>query len=284
MQLGNNRYESTLFNFRLQPVEIRLGTGPSSTAAYDLLRLEYGYGTTANNGNLLSQTITVPTVGASTRFSAVQNYTYDSLNRIKDATELITPNGGSQTQSWKQTYTFDRYGNRRFDFTGGATTVPASSCTEAICNPTISTSNNRLTSSGWSYDSSGNTTADAEGRTFTYDAENKQVKVKNSSNATLGEYFYDGDGKRVKKIVPDTGEVTVFIYDAAGKLVAEYSTVVESSEDAKVAYLTTDHLGSPAHQYRPRRHRHLPPRLPPLRRRDHHRHNAPLTTNTRRTR
>jgi RHS repeat-associated protein len=57
--------------------------------------------------------------------------------------------------------------------------------------------------------------------------------------------IYDGDGRRVKKYVPSSGETTVFVYDAAGKLVAEYSTIVASSQDAKVAYLTNDHLGSP---------------------------------------
>jgi hypothetical protein len=51
---------------------------------------------------------------------------------------------------------------------------------------------------GYSYDSSGNTTADAEGRTFVYDAENTQAEVIESS-VSIGEYFYDGDGKRVKK-------------------------------------------------------------------------------------
>ena len=35
------------------------------------------------------------------------------------------------------------------------------------------------------------------------------------------------------------------IYDAAGKLIGEYSTVVASANDAKVSYLTNDHLGSP---------------------------------------
>ncbi len=65
------------------------------------------------------------------------------------------------------------------------------------------------------------------------------------NSVTVGEYFYDGDGKRVKKYVPGTGETTIFVYDAGGKLVAEYSTIVASTNDAKVAYLTSDHLGSP---------------------------------------
>ncbi|MCZ2392041.1 MAG: hypothetical protein LC113_13320 [Acidobacteria bacterium] len=36
-----------------------------------------------------------------------------------------------------------------------------------------------------------------------------------------------------------------FFYDASGKLAAEYSTIVEAAQDAKVSYLTNDHLGSP---------------------------------------
>ncbi|MBT1655043.1 hypothetical protein KK470_30335, partial [Klebsiella pneumoniae] len=64
----------------------------------------------------MSQTITVPTVGANNGFTAVQSYSYDSLNRLKSAVENVTPHGGSASQSWKHTFTFDRHGNRRFDF------------------------------------------------------------------------------------------------------------------------------------------------------------------------
>jgi RHS repeat-associated protein len=243
MQLGNGRWESTTFNSRMQPTQIALGSTPSAT---NLLDLDYSYGTTANNGNVMSQTITVPTVGSNTGFTTVQTYSYDSLNRLQDAIENITPAGGSQTQSWKQTFTFDRYGNRRFDESN--TTMPASFSNQALTNPTISTSTNRLSSTGWAYDSSGNTTEDPNGRQFVYDAENKQVKVLDAQDATIGEYFYDGDGRRVKKIVPkadpEPDEVTIFVYGAGGQLIEEYSTIVETT-NAKVGYVTNDHLGSP---------------------------------------
>jgi RHS repeat-associated protein len=67
------------------------------------------------------------------------------------------------------------------------------------------------------------------------------------SNASgiVGQYLYDGDAKRIKKYVPSTGETTIFVYDAAGKSIAEYSTVVASTIEAKISYLTNDHLGSP---------------------------------------
>ncbi len=172
----------------------------------------------------------------------MHTYAYDSLNRLLSATENVTPTGGSASQSWKQTFTYDRYGNRNFDQAN--TTMPASFSNPAVSNPSVSTTNNRLTSTGYSYDNAGNTLTDAGGKTYTYDAENKQVQV-NSGATILGQYYYDGDGKRVKKYVPGTGETTIFIYDAAGKEIAEYSTIVEGTSTAKVNYLTNDHLGSP---------------------------------------
>ena len=247
MQLGNGRWESTQFNSRLQPTQIALG---ATNGATNLLKLDYSYGTTANNGNVMSQTITVPTVGIHTGFTAVQNYTYDSLNRLESATENVD---ADPTPSWKQAFTYDRYGNRNFDeantiFAGFDKLCNSNSelCADLkkILNPSINPDNNRLnTSEDYDFDDVGNTTEDPQGRTFIYDAENKQVKVKDHLDNTIGEYQYDGDGRRVKKIVPNTGEVTIFVYDAAGKSIAEYSTT--SSNDAKVSYTTADHLGSP---------------------------------------
>jgi RHS repeat-associated protein len=234
MQLGNGKWESTQFNPRLQPTQIALGTVQNGT---DNLKLNYTYnssGQNDNNGNVLSQTITVPTVGQTQGFTATQNYTYDSLNRLKSATEMIG------TQTWKQTFLYDRYGNRNFDT---ANTTTLGTCPANQCNPTVDTTNNRFTTGqGYTYDFSGNVKTDAEGRTFTFDGENKQTKVV-SGGQTVGEYFYDGDGKRVKKYVPSTGETTIFVYDAAGKLVAEYSNQISATP--QVSYLTSDHLGSP---------------------------------------
>src|SRR5690606_14623384 len=100
-----------------------------------------------------------------------------SLNRIKDATENIA---GQTPPNWKQTFTYDRYGNRNFDEAN--TTQPASFANPDVTNPTISTSNNRFASGqGYSYDLSGNTTVDALDRTYVYDADNKQVEVLENS-------------------------------------------------------------------------------------------------------
>jgi RHS repeat-associated protein len=260
MQLGNGRWESTIFNSRLQPTQIALG---ATQTAHDLLRLQYSYGdwngssidATKNSGNIVKQIITVPNSPSnSDAFTATQKYYYDSLNRIDDATEEIS------SQTWRQDLSYDRYGNRNF-VEANTTTIPRNCGTSpnfTICaadqkkyNPSINSSNNnRIDSSqGYSFDPAGNTTGDSSGNTFVFDGENKQVEAKNSGNYTIGRYYYDGDGKRVKKIAYNsTGteiETTVFVYDAAGKQIAEYSDVVASTNDAKVAYLTNDHLGSP---------------------------------------
>jgi RHS repeat-associated protein len=209
---------------------------------------------TKNNGNIVRQVITVPnSPGATDGFTATQKYYYDSLNRIDDATEEI----GAQT--WRQDFSYDRYGNRNF-VEANTTTIPrscGSSPNFTICsadqkkyNPSISSSTNRInTSEGYSFDSSGNTTGESSGNTFVFDGENKQVEAKNSGNYTTGRYYYDGDGKRVKKIAYNsTGteiETTIFVYDAVGKQIAEYSDVVTGSNDSRVAYSTADNLGSP---------------------------------------
>ena len=233
VRLGNGRWENNMFNSRLQPTKIGLGNG---VASQDLLRLEYSYGTTANNGNVVEQKITVP--GAAHPF--VQAYAYDELNRLASAEETQ-----NNSQTWKQTFTYDRYGNRYFNTSNNNTTTLPPGFAPEVYNPTVNTANNRFAGGqSYSYDDAGNTTADAEGRTFTYDAENKQIEVV-ESGVTVGEYSYDGDGKRVKKHVPTTGETTVFVYDAAWKLIGEYSTVVQTGTAARTVYTTSDHLGSP---------------------------------------
>ncbi|HEY0050156.1 MAG TPA: hypothetical protein VGB68_12755, partial [Pyrinomonadaceae bacterium] len=242
MQLGNGHWKSTEFNSRLQPVRIALGATQNGN---DLLKLDFTYNTpnaADNNGNVRAQSITVPAAGGNPGFTAIQSYTYDSLNRIKQASETV---GGVQT--WKQTFKYDRYGNRNFDTTGNQTTTLESGSLPKVVNPEIQASNNRFKTdqdsdgtADYLYDASGNTTRDALNRSFIYDAENKQIEVL-ENNVSLGKYFYDGDGKRVKKVT--NNETVIFVYDAIGKLIAEYSTQLNPTP--QVAYLTNDHLGSP---------------------------------------
>jgi len=56
VQLGNGLFEHTDFNSRLQPTQIGLGTTTTGAASISVLGLDYLFGTTNNNGNVLGQT------------------------------------------------------------------------------------------------------------------------------------------------------------------------------------------------------------------------------------
>src|SRR5260370_38988522 len=77
----------------------------------------------------------------------------------------------------------------------------------------FSSTTNRITTSGFSYDSAGNLTNDTN-HSYTYDAENKIIKVDGTTA-----YVYDGEGKRVRKLV---GENTRFAYGIGGQLIMEF--------------------------------------------------------------
>src|SRR5690606_40744135 len=168
MRLGNGKWETAQYNSRMEVTQIGLGTSSTDTS---LLKLEYKYntvGNTDNNGSMLEQKITVPTVGGSSGFTATQTYAYDGLNRLASATETI-----SSTQTWKQELSYDRYGNKNF-VTGSGHTTTLGACPTTQCNPSFNTATNRFSSGqGYTYDANGSLTVDATGQQYTLDAENR---------------------------------------------------------------------------------------------------------------
>jgi RHS repeat-associated protein len=242
LKLGNGRFETAKFNSRQQLTQLGLGTSANDTS---LFKLDYEYGeltangTIQNTGNITKQTITLPNA------SFVQTYKYDSLVRLTEAKETT---GTSTTENWKQTFGYDRFGNR----TGFSQQI--SGQTLAINSqtlPSIDTTSNRFNlNQGFIYDKTGNIIQDidrvtGQPRRFVFNGENKQVEIRNpnlpSTADPIARYYYDGSGSRVKK---ETAlEKTIFVYDGGGKLVAEYST--QLSQNPTTSYLTNDHLGTP---------------------------------------
>jgi RHS repeat-associated protein len=220
MALRNSQMtEQWCYNNRLQPTGVRLGSAANganvcSNPGSDLLNLAYSYGTTNNNGNLVSQTIARPGQ------SWTESYpNYDGINRLTAA---------SEASGWSQTYGYDNFGNRAV-LTG---------VVNSYATPTAISqyANNRWNGNGTGYDSAGNQTA-LPYRTFTYDAENRLVASTQPNTAAIS-YSYDGDGRRAMKNVG--GAITIYVYDAQGQLAAEYGAATDSGTN----YLTGDHLGS----------------------------------------
>jgi YD repeat-containing protein len=182
MKLGNGWWEHTNFNARLQPIQIGLGSSSSNSST---LRLDYTYGSSNNNGNVLSQRIVVGTM------DVTQTYDYDELNRLQKAEEKLS--NTPFTSQWKQTFTYDRFGNRKFDV---AQTTPASVLGPAL---DFSASSNHITTASYEYDSAGNVKqepASPNNKSYAYDGENHQVAF--TFNGATTHYVYDGDGRRVK--------------------------------------------------------------------------------------
>lgn len=144
---GNNLIHAISYNNRLQATEIKLGTSGNPTS---VIALTYNYGSTNNNGNVLSHGY------SGGGLSYTQTFGYDVLNRLTTTSE-----SGS---SWSQTNAYDRYGNRKIDLGGGN------------YNLTFSSSNNRITTSGYSYDVAGNLTNDTI-HSYSFDAETRSSKL-----------------------------------------------------------------------------------------------------------
>jgi RHS repeat-associated protein len=225
MQLGNTLIEQTNFNARLQLTHIKLGTSASSS---NRLQLQYGYGTTDNNGNVKSQIIAMPKP-AGGALVLTQSYTYDEINRLKSASET----GG--TTHWSETFNHDRFGNMWVTSPTGITLSPHTP--QSVGN--FAQATNRLAMGQTLYDDVGNLTKDSLGREFEYDAENRQYDYQNGATT----YGYDGDGRRVRK--QDATGTLLYIYNAMGQLIAEYLSVTpQPVGGGGTSYLTADHLGS----------------------------------------
>jgi RHS repeat-associated protein len=173
-----------------------------------------------------------------------------STSAEADAETAAGKTAAATTVSWTQDYACDTFGNMTMS-TGPSIT--------------ISKATNRITTPGYVYDNSGNVTADPNGKTYFYDAENRLWQVKQGTTV-LATFVYDGEGQRVRKNVPAASPTTTrFLYGMGGSLVAEYagtSTFALAKEYAHgasgllaavdvsgsthtVNYLTPDHLGTP---------------------------------------
>jgi len=220
LALGNGLWETSDYSdLRLQLASLKLGTMPDSA---NRLQIDFGYGT-QNNGNLRSQTITLPTVNTIGGSTITQSYDYDWLNRLK----VISEPGGPM-----QSYDYDQYGNRAV-----AGTVTDPQTPQQLS--TYDAATNRLKTK--EYDKSGNITREgiSQGHSYQFDAENHLYTVDGGAAATFN---YDGNGHRVKKVTP-AGTV-LFIYNAMDQMVAEYGGATPAGTGG-TSYYTLDNSGTP---------------------------------------
>ena len=246
LSFGNGVLETAVYNNRLQPSSLSLGTAGQPSSLWQL-QYEYVRGALLNNGNVLKQTLTVPGMAV-----VPTEYKYDSANRLEVAVEspIVAANptcssGSVAANGWCHKYDYGAWGNRKIGYRlndGPGLAEPVN----------FSAATNRISDAGWEYAANGargEISKDPTGRRYVYDGEGKMVlSCPAGATACQGQwqsgwvqYTYDADGQRVR-IDNGNGSATVYAYDAGGQLAAEYGTA--PGEAGGRQYLTADHLGS----------------------------------------
>jgi RHS repeat-associated protein len=139
------------------------------------------------------------------------------------------PTGSPQ---WRQKYAYDRFGNRSgvaWDTSGGLiipSNVPLDGlATLAFTDGQGKVLTNRITTSGYAYDSAGNQTSgqapDGSSQSYKYDAAGRLAEVKITGGAVLATYSYGAGNERL--IASENGGAVITYYAwSGGQVIAEY--------------------------------------------------------------
>lgn len=174
-------------------------------------------------------------------------YKYDQRNRL----QLAVDGGNSSAAgcstaggTFCQEFGYDVFGNRR---------VVADRGNGVVLNvpQAFDQSKNRISETGFTYDTRGNLILEKGGDRYLFDVANRMVLMCRGLNASQctepagvpesGKtvYRYDAGGRRIAK--SSNSGTTLYIYDAEGQLAAEYGG---TSLASPTVFITTDHLGS----------------------------------------
>jgi RHS repeat-associated protein len=232
LQNGASIISTLYYNSRLQPCRISVkssGTAPTqcsdTTNIGNVLDFSYNFSVgTADNGNVSSIT-------NNRDANRMQNFTYDSMNRIATAY--------TSGSLWGETFQIDQWGNLN-------KILPYARKPQPENLNQMAGNNNRFT--GMSYDAAGNLLNDGAS-TYLYDAENR---IQTGAGVT---YTYDGDGKRVQKSNGKLywygmGSDPLDESDASGNLTDEYvffggkRITRRNVSSGNIFYYFADHLGT----------------------------------------
>jgi RHS repeat-associated protein len=208
-------------------------------AGTTLMNLSYSYQQSAecDNGDMYPDPEIPPPTPSSARTGQVtrihnvltgksQNFSYDTLGRLRHVVqgrcEGEAP--GVEFQSdWRQTYAYDRYGNRSTVTALGANDSP-NGLSDGHPSLAYDPASNRITNGGFSYDAAGNQLTNGTGQTFVYDAAGRLAKVKDQTGVTSATYTYGASNRR---LITQTGNEsspnkTYYIWDG-DSVIAEYT-------------------------------------------------------------
>ncbi|MGA9185943.1 MAG: hypothetical protein WBZ32_11650, partial [Candidatus Acidiferrales bacterium] len=185
MMYGQATGFSGISNAAAYNSRLELTSATASSSAGSAQSLGFNYNLPAGNNGTVSSIQNSVTSGLS------QSFTYDSLDRILSGATTAT----SGTGCWGQS--FGPSGNPPAgppeDFWGNLSQINGTQCATGTLSVVINTTTNRIATSGFSYDSSGDMTADGSGYAYTFDAENHLTQASGTPSGTWT-YVYDGNG------------------------------------------------------------------------------------------
>jgi RHS repeat-associated protein len=207
------------------PISYTLGNGLNIFNQYDSLGRSSGHwvctgAPQVNCGGQVYGTNTVwrgsrATAGNDTVIEGEIDYGYDEFNRLTSTNQNLW----NSTQR-NFTYVYDRYGNR------WSQTVTAGSGP----SPSISfnTSNNQITTGGYTYDAAGNMSSDGL-HNYTYDEEGNILSVDGGATA---QYAYDAMNRRVR--VQTASSTNEYMFDYAGRRTSTWQVSNNFGDEGRI--------------------------------------------------
>ena len=177
---------SNTYNKRLEPNEVKAWS--TGGTAFDLSYCFTPWNTANNtcpatgnnNGNVTGITNNLDN-------NRTQFFSYDQVNRLLTA-QTVSTFSTNTAKCWGETFGYDFAGNL---LSTGVVSTAYNGCTQENLSVSVN-AHNQITSTGFSYDASGNFLTDSR-NTYAWNAESE---IKSAAGVN---YTYDGDGDRVQK-------------------------------------------------------------------------------------
>jgi len=204
---GGDRYTGLdRFGRNIDQNYINTSTGVSTD------RFQYGYDP---NSNVLYKSNLVSSANSELYHINGSTNGYDNLNRLP-AFSRGTLNSTHDTitaASRSQTWSLDALGNwtSNTDSVSGTQTRSANAQDQLSAISGNIVDNTATAAVLPTYDNNGNTTKDERGYTYTYDAWNRILTVKNASGVLIATYAYDALGNRIS--ITENGVITDLYYN-----------------------------------------------------------------------
>ena len=195
-----------------------------------LMDLTYSYARDLSKGSLNGTTGNLTKIVNNLDRNKDRKYEYDTLGRLIKAKGGVAA-GGSGVANWNQTYTYDRYGNKKTTVKSGVTANSAAIPLDGLASQAYAATTNRITTAGHEYDNAGNMTRgkapDGTLQRFEYDEAGRIKIIKTDAGAAIETNTYATSRERLKKTNTDGSKV----YYAWGgsSVLAEYTEMSSQS-------------------------------------------------------